>query len=179
MEITELTPQQLEEFDFTPQPLPIVGKFCPTLSRGKWGYEEEMFSEPAGTKTNPPLSRESLAEYARGGDQALFLAQKEGAYLGHIAIEKEFVGWAYVEDLEVAAAHRGQGVGTALIQKAIQWAKDRSLAGVRLETQDNNLMACRFYLKHGFQIGGVNYLRYHILPAPKNREAAVFFYLLF
>lgn len=179
MEIVTLTPQRLGKVDLTPQPLPVVGRFLPTLSLGSWGYEEEIFPEPAGTKTNPPLSQESLEQYAKGGDQALFLALEGDLCLGHIALEKEFMGWAYVEDLEVAAPHRGRGVGTALIQEAVRWAKGLGLTGLRLETQDNNLRACRFYLKQGFQIGGVNYLRYHTLPFPKNQEAAIFFYLLF
>lgn len=179
MEIIKFTPQCVGKVDVSPQSFPVVGKFFPTFSQGKWGYNETVFPQPAGTKTNHSLGQESLELYAKGGNRALFLAQGGDAYLGHIAAEKDFMGWAYVEALEVAARYRGGGTGTALIRQAIRWAKDRDLAGLRLETQDNNLMACRFYLKQGFQVGGVDYLRYHTLPAPKNQEAAVFFYLLF
>lgn len=179
MEITELVPEMLGKIDLSPQPRPNVGRFYPSLSRGKWGYEEEWFPAPAGEAVSPPLSQDSLEQYAQGGDLALFLAKEGDACLGYIALEKDFMGWAYVEILEVAAAHRGKSVGTALIQKAVRWAKELGAAGLRLEAQDSNLMACRFYLKQGFQIGGVNTLRYHTLPAPKNQEAAVLFYLLF
>lgn len=37
-----------------------------------------------------------------------------------------------------------------------EWAKDKKLYGLALETQDNNLLACRFYSKCGFIIGAVN-----------------------
>ncbi|MCI9552532.1 MAG: hypothetical protein HFE94_03230 [Acutalibacter sp.] len=42
------------------------------------------------------------------------MAQGGDAYLGHIAAEKDFMGWAYVEALEVAASQRDRGTGTAL-----------------------------------------------------------------
>ncbi len=179
MEITALTPSQVDLVNEVNEPFPLIGRFYPTLSRGRWSWEEELFSQPAGTKTNPPLDRENCLEYAKGDGQVLYLAWEDGQCLGHIAVQAEFMGWAYVEDLAVRQNSRGRGVGTALIQKAAQWARDRGLAGLRLETQDNNLQACRFYLKQGFQIGGANYLRYHTLPAPQRGEAALFFYLIF
>lgn len=71
---------------------------------------------------------------------------------------------------------RGQGVGTGLIQKAIEWAKKSNLNGLALETQDNNLLACLFYAKCGFVIGAVNTMLYKNFY---NEEFAVFGYLRF
>lgn len=36
------------------------------------------------------------------------------------------------------------------INKSMVWAKQNNLYGLMLETQDNNLLACKFYLKCGF-----------------------------
>ena len=71
---------------------------------------------------------------------------------------------------------RGQGVGTGLIQKAVQWAEDSGLQGLALETQDNNLLACRFYAECSFVIGAVNTMFYRNFD---NEEFAVFWYLRF
>ncbi len=180
MEIRTLTPQLLEGLDLAPQPFPIVGKFCPVLSRGVWSYEEELYSQPARTETNPALSRKELEEYAQGGGNVIFLAWEEGACLGYLALELTHIGCGYVDHLEVFTAHRGKGVGTALMGQAVRWAKERDLTGLCLETQDYNLAACRFYLKQGFQLGGVNTLRYRMLGHRHVKaETALFFYLLF
>ena len=36
------------------------------------------------------------------------------------------------------------------------WAKQKDLCGLMLETQNNNLLACRFYIKKGFVLGAVD-----------------------
>ena len=84
-----------------------------------------------------------------------------------------------MEDISVAAEHRGRGVGTALMQRAVEWAKEKELCGLALETQDNNLLACRFYKKFGMEIGAVNTMLYKNAPKPWCDEIAVFWYLKF
>ena len=36
------------------------------------------------------------------------------------------------------------------MDSAVGWCKERQHNEIRLETQDNNLQACRFYIKYGF-----------------------------
>ena len=84
--------------------------------------------------------------------------------------------YAFIEDICVAKSERGQGIGTGLIHKAIEWAEKSKLKGLALETQDNNLLACRFYAKCGFVIGAVNTMFYRNF---NNDAFAVFWYLLF
>lgn len=79
----------------------------------------------------------------------------------------------------VQKSSRGQGVGTALMQKAIEWAKDKELYGLALETQDNNLLACRFYSKCGFVIGAVDTMLYKNFSQPYSDATAIFWYLKF
>ncbi len=67
-------------------------------------------------------------------------------------------------------------VGTGLIHKASEWAKNAKLNGLALETQDDNLLACRFYAKCGFIIGAFNTMLYRNFD---NEEFAVFWYLQF
>lgn len=52
-------------------------------------------------------------------------------------------------------------------------------AGLALETQDNNLQACRFYQRMGFRLGGVNTMLYKNFRKPVRDETALFWYLLF
>ena len=58
---------------------------------------------------------------------------------------------ALVWDMRVAPAWRGRGVGRALWAAAEAWARARGCAEVRVETQDTNPAACRFYARQGLR----------------------------
>lgn len=66
---------------------------------------------------------------------------------------------------------------SALINISIEWAKHKNLHGLMLETQDNNLIACKFYHNCGFKIGSVDTMLYANFE--NNFEKAVFWYLRF
>jgi len=69
------------------------------------------------------------------------------------------VGWGFLWDLHtdepvlglaVADAFRGQGVGTALITRVLDVARERGLTRVCLTVVTDNEVAKRLYKKHGF-----------------------------
>ena len=62
----------------------------------------------------------------------------------------------YIYDLKVNACLRGQGIGRKLIGEAETLAEKKGYRGLWVVAQDNNLAACRFYLKNGFVIGGLD-----------------------
>jgi GNAT superfamily N-acetyltransferase len=68
-------------------------------------------------------------------------------------------------DLRVAPAHRGTGAGSALFQAAERWAGARGCGWLKIETQNVNVAACRFYRKLGAVLGGINRFAYPDLPA--------------
>jgi GNAT superfamily N-acetyltransferase len=55
----------------------------------------------------------------------------------------------WLMDLRVAPGHRRTGVGTALFAAAARWAAGRGFGRLRIETQNNNVAACRFYARQG------------------------------
>jgi GNAT superfamily N-acetyltransferase len=57
---------------------------------------------------------------------------------------------AVIWDIRVASARRRQGVGTSLFKAAEAWAVARGCRHLKVETQNINLAACRFYARHGF-----------------------------
>ena len=59
---------------------------------------------------------------------------------------------AVIFDLRVASAARGKGVGKALFGAAVLWARQRGCSELMVETQDNNVGACRFYAAMGCDI---------------------------
>lgn len=94
-----------------------------------------------------------------------------------IKIRSNWNGYALIEDIAVAKDYRKKGVGTALLHKAIEWAKENKFCGLMLETQDINVSACHFYAKHQFIIGAVDTMLYSNLPTAN--EIAIFWYYKF
>ncbi len=56
---------------------------------------------------------------------------------------------AVLWDIRVAPAARGQGVGSALFRAAETWASERACRQLKVETQNINIPACRFYARQG------------------------------
>ena len=71
---------------------------------------------------------------------------------------------AVLWDIRVAPEQRGSGVGSALFRAAERWAGDRSCGWLKIETQNVNISACRFYQKMGCTLGGIERFAYPDLP---------------
>lgn len=71
---------------------------------------------------------------------------------------------AVLWDIRVQPAWRGQGVGTALFQAAEKWATAQGCRQLKIETQNINVAACRFYARQGCGLGAVNHFAYSQFP---------------
>jgi GNAT superfamily N-acetyltransferase len=71
---------------------------------------------------------------------------------------------AVLWDIRVAPDARGRGVGSALLGAAERWARERGARVLKVETQNTNAPACRFYARHGFDLRVVNRGAYPTLP---------------
>jgi ribosomal protein S18 acetylase RimI-like enzyme len=65
-----------------------------------------------------------------------------------------------------------------LTLRAIEWAKEKGLPGLMLETQNNNVAACHLYESCGFELGGFDRNLYKGLH-PDTKEIALYWYLFF
>ena len=77
-----------------------------------------------------------------------------GQAQGYVHVQEMWNKMASLEDIAVDSSLRGQGVGKALVSKALQWTKAKGLHALRAETQDNNIAACHLYQRCGFKFGG-------------------------
>ena len=57
--------------------------------------------------------------------------------------------FAYIQDFIVREDLRGQGIGTALMEASMDWARARSAGYLRLSVLPDNLGAQRFYARLG------------------------------
>ena len=71
---------------------------------------------------------------------------------------------AVIWDIRVADGVRRQGVGSRLFRAAEAWAAARGCRQIKVETQNINVPACRFYLRQGCTLGAINRFAYPDLP---------------
>lgn len=87
-------------------------------------------------------------------DGALWVAEVAGAITGFMAIDG-----SYIDRLYIHPDHQRQGVGTALMRRAMAL----SPAGLQLHTHQKNEQARAFYEKHGFRA-----VKFGISPPPES-----------
>ncbi|WP_128104442.1 MULTISPECIES: GNAT family N-acetyltransferase [Paenibacillus] len=155
--ITPLTNDLIEDINMTNDYFTLYGKVVPSLQSGKWSYTEVLFDETREIRF--PDDKLEWSQYINQDDKALFLAYINNVCIGQIRIIKDWNRFCYIENIATKQDYRGSGVGKLLLNKAEEWAKQRNLIGMSLEAQDDNLGACRFYVKQGFILGGVDTLK--------------------
>lgn len=72
---------------------------------------------------------------------------------------------ALLWDIRVSPEVRGRGVGTALFAAAEAWAAHHRCSRLRVETQNTNLPACRFYAGQGCELEAIRRFAYPQFPA--------------
>lgn len=134
--------------------------------------------EPAYHKSYG-FDAQELATYLDGEGRALLVTETEdGRPVGYAAVSRGWNDYAFVDDIAVDANHRGSGLARQLMDAVVTWASGQGLPGIRLETQSNNVGACRFYERYGFVLAGYDRHLYQALD-PGTEEIALFWYLLF
>lgn len=104
---------------------------------------------------------------------ALFAAWREGRRVGGAAVAFDSPGVDMLEgrrdlavlwDIRVAPDVRARGIGTALWGAAEAWARARGCTELKVETQDIDVPACRFYARQGCVLAEANRGAYPSLP---------------
>jgi ribosomal protein S18 acetylase RimI-like enzyme len=67
---------------------------------------------------------------------------------------------AVLWDIRVRPERRGQGLGKHLLQSAADWARQRGCTMLKIETQNVNVAACRFYASQGCELGDIRRFGY-------------------
>ncbi|WP_416425306.1 GNAT family N-acetyltransferase [Pseudomonas sp. App30] len=124
------------------------------------------------------IDPDEFRSYRDKDDSAIFVAWLDGRPVGHVVVSTNWNGLAHVDELAVHAPARRHGVARALLGVTQWWARKKRLPGIMLETQNNNLAACRLYEGFGFELGGIDHLRYRGID-PQTSEVAMFWYLMF
>ena len=116
---------------------------------------------------------------------AFFLALEGGRLVGAATLAHATPGLqllaerddvAGLWDLRVQPDLRRQGIGTMLFARAADWARDHGCTQLKVETQNVNVPACRFYARQGCTLGLID--RYAYVRHPEvAHEAMLLWYL--
>ncbi len=104
---------------------------------------------------DPGRSRDFLARRLANGESVVFLASAGGSPAGFAQLYPSFSSvrvqrdWV-LNDLFVDAAHRGRGVGRALLDACAGLVRETGARGMSLVTASDNAPARRLYERYGF-----------------------------
>jgi len=136
---------------------------------GRVAVEFRTVRLPRSMRVAYPHDRDQLIAGWKRCDGFL-VAQRGEHIVGYVAVRAHMAeGLAWVSDWVVQRVYRRQGVGLALVNEAMRWAKARGLRWLVLEAQTKNHPVICFCHKHGFSFCGFND---HYYP---NQDIAVFF----
>jgi RimJ/RimL family protein N-acetyltransferase len=109
--------------------------------------------------------RRNVRGAQRDANVAVLLAETEEGVVGRLSIARDRSPLSrHVAEfgLMVAASARRRGIGSALMEEAMNWARDRGIVRLELTVFPHNAPAIALYRKLGFQEEGILRRRYLI-----------------
>lgn len=136
---------------------------------GQLGVSFREIRLPRSIRIEYPHHRDQILESWKKSAGVL-MAVLAGEPVGYVSISDQPVPRAaWVTDLAVSERHRRQGIASALLLSAQNWASQRRLRRIILEMQSKNNAAVRLALKLGYEFCGYNDQFY------ANQDIALFF----
>lgn len=82
---------------------------------------------------------------------------------------------AVLWDIRVHPEYKGKGIGTKLLDYAATWARQQGCTQIKIETQNNNVPACRFYASRGCRLGAIDRYAYSHDPRFANETMLIWY----
>lgn len=121
-----------------------------------------LFEEFAGFERVPELMFNTLERMLEDKEyiDGFVAVTSDGEIVGYTTCGTLYYTWIgksmYMDDLYVRAAHRGQGIGSKLINTVISYAKSSGCRKLRWQVSDWNHPAIAFYEQLGAEIDPVD-----------------------
>jgi GNAT superfamily N-acetyltransferase len=129
----------------------------------------EVVRLPRRMPAGYPQDLEQLVENWQRGE-GFFVAEVDGDVRGYVdVLAQPWRQMAWVANLAVDRGYRRRKIGTALVHRARQWAKEQGLQAVLVEATTKHYPALCLYQKLGFRFCGFNDYYY------PNQDIALFF----
>lgn len=137
--------------------LDALGRLGAMLMRTHYAFDRQRFLAPGEGVEQGYGS--FLASVVESADDCVFVAEQEGgAIAGYVYVALEPHSWkelrgpaGFIHDLAVADEARHSGIGTKLMQVAIDWLRERGAPRVILWTAASNATAQSLFRRLGFR----------------------------
>ncbi len=102
-----------------------------------------------------PLARIDEAEVKRRAALGVqyFVAELDGKIAGFVDV-KLGARQARIGGIAVNPMHEKQGIGSALLERAVAFARENGKSSLSLLVKESNVKAVEFYTHHGFALKG-------------------------
>lgn len=175
-EIVEQPTSQLHGYDAIPIAFTVDSRYrvdAGDPGRGGWTLTEERVTRPyvkdydEGERPRQWLKRWDTANWV------VLAAFANGLRLGGAVVAWNTPGVDMLEgrtdlavlwDVRVQPGRRRQGIGKRLFDHAAAWARAKGCRQLKIETQNVNVPACKFYASRGCYLGAVQPGAYPAFP---------------
>ncbi|KAJ4855848.1 acetyltransferase (GNAT) family domain-containing protein [Trichoderma breve] len=170
---TRLTKDDVSGRDFSFEISAEVAKPYEALALGA-----EITTNPIAIAKKDFGFDESEFENTKEPDGVLFAVVEDERVYGYVHAAKCWNNMVEVRFIVLDVSIRGHGYGRKLLDKVVEWARQLGVAGIRLESQSNNVAACYFYRQYGFKFGGYDEYLYKGITQNKDETAFFWYYML-
>jgi GNAT superfamily N-acetyltransferase len=118
---------------------------------------------PQLSRSAKPLDAEAITALATSPEVTVLLARSNGQITGTLSLVIFRIPTglrAWIEDVVVDEAARGQGIGAILTQEALRMASEAGVRTVDLSTRPSREAAGRLYEREGFKQRDTRMYRY-------------------
>ena len=118
---------------------------------------------PQLSSSAKPLDAAAIAALASSPEVTVLLARSDGRIAGSLSLVIFRIPTglrAWIEDVVVDEAARGQGIGAVLTREAIRLAREAGVRTVDLSTRPSRVAAGRLYEREGFKQRETRMYRY-------------------
>ena len=140
----------------TPADLPVLGRLGALLMRTHYEFDPQRFMS-AGTDAAEGYAW-FLERQLKDSNVVVYVAEHEGDVVGYVYAGIEPISWkelrdecGFIHDVVVDERGRRTGTATALIDKAIEWMRERGMPRVMLWTAEKNAGAQQLFSRLGFR----------------------------
>jgi ribosomal protein S18 acetylase RimI-like enzyme len=139
-----------------PDDLPALGRLGGLLMREHFAYDAHRFLPPGEDPEDGYAW--FLGTQLKSDHAAVLVAEHESRILGYVYVGVEPLSWrdlrdesGFLHDLVVAPGDRKQGIGTALLEAALAWLRERGQVRVVLWRAEQNTSAQQVFARRGFR----------------------------
>jgi GNAT superfamily N-acetyltransferase len=133
-----------------------LGTLGVTLMRTHYAFDRQRFLAAGDDAARGYAS--FLESQLQDDDAVVLVAELEGRLVGYVYAGLEPMSWkelrgpaGFIHDVMVEDDEQGAGAGSALIDAATAWLRDRGAPRVMLWTAERNERAQRLFLRLGFR----------------------------